>query len=301
MLRSNKSLYIQNFAAILRNPFYIGLIRLKATGETFQGAHSPLIPKHLFDRVQEALDGRMKHRVIRHDLLFRKLIRCKMCGYSLIGEVKRNAAYYRCHTQDCPVKGIRQDVINTALTNRLQMLELSEKEQVCLPAVLRRWQQSEVEGRHAAITALELRIGQITVRLERLTDALIEGLLDKPAYEERKTALLMERREAEEQLAMAKTGQAATEVEKILEFAKSAYSLYVSQSPEEKRELVQIVTSNGVFDGKTLDFPWKFPYGEIANRWQIADGGPKRNTCRIWECLLTVIAKSMKTSRPQAA
>ena len=111
----------------------------------------------------------------------------------------------------------------------------------------------------------------------------------------------MERREAEDQLSAVRTGQAATEVEKILEFAKSAYSLYVSQSPDEKRELVQIVTSNGVFDGETLDFPWKFPYGEIANRWQIKDGGPQRNTCRIWERLLSVMTESMKTSRPQAA
>jgi len=296
--RNGNALYLQNYALVLRNPFYIGLIRLKSSGETFPGAHQPLIPKSLFDRVQDVLDGRTKHRQIKHDLPFRKVIRCHQCGYSLIGEVKHASVYYRCHTRQCPVKGLRQDTINSVLSERLEMLEFGDDERACLPEVLRSWQHNQSESRQSAIAATELRIGQIAARLDRLTDALIDGLLENSAYEQRKTALVGERRELEEHLAKVRSGEAATEIEKILEFASSAYSLYVSQSPQEKRELIQIVTSNASFDGKTLDFTWKFPYGEVANRAHITNGGAKRDTRRILEQLLEAIGGSLNSLSP---
>ena len=293
--RRDNPLYLQNYALVLRNPFYIGLIRLKNSGETFPGAHKPLIPKSLFDRVQDVLDGRTKHRQIKHDLPFRKTIRCHRCGYNLIGEVKRNSTYYRCHTRDCPVKGIRQDAINNVLCERLKMLEFSDDERACLPEVLHSWQHNQFESNQSGIAATELQIGQIAARLDRLTDALVDGLLEKNAYEQRRTALVIERRELEERLANLKSGEAANEIDKILEFALSAYSLYLSQSPDEKRELLQIVTSNVSFDGKTLDFSWKFPYGEVANRPHITNGGAKRDTRRTLEQLLTTLSRGLQT------
>jgi site-specific DNA recombinase len=47
-------------STILNNPFYVGLIRIKRTGEMFRGAHEPLVSKALFDRVHLVLSG--KHR-----------------------------------------------------------------------------------------------------------------------------------------------------------------------------------------------------------------------------------------------
>src|SRR5215831_17324358 len=40
------------FSVMLNNPFYIRLIKLRRTGETFPGCHQPLVSKSLFDRVQ---------------------------------------------------------------------------------------------------------------------------------------------------------------------------------------------------------------------------------------------------------
>src|SRR5213593_4350533 len=76
-------------SVLLNNPFYIGLIRLRRTGETFLGAHEPLISKSLFDRVQKILDGRLNTRSQKHDFLLRRLVACKLCEYSLIGETQK--------------------------------------------------------------------------------------------------------------------------------------------------------------------------------------------------------------------
>src|SRR5262249_3220856 len=75
------------FSVMLNTPFYFGLIRVKRTNEMFPGSHEPLIPKSIFDRVQGILNGKTNTRVQKHDFLFRRLLRCKHCGYSLIAEI----------------------------------------------------------------------------------------------------------------------------------------------------------------------------------------------------------------------
>ena len=96
-------------SVILNNPFYFGLIRLRRTGETFLGVHEPLITKQLFDHVRRVLTGRTPSRTLIHAFTFRRTLRCRECGYSLIGELQKGHAYYRCHTRTCPTTGIREE------------------------------------------------------------------------------------------------------------------------------------------------------------------------------------------------
>ncbi|HLG96912.1 MAG TPA: recombinase family protein [Bryobacteraceae bacterium] len=76
-------------STILNNPFYVGVIRVKRTGDTYPGAHEALISKALFDDVQAVRDGRLNTRKKKYDFLFRRFIRCERCEYSLIGELNR--------------------------------------------------------------------------------------------------------------------------------------------------------------------------------------------------------------------
>jgi hypothetical protein len=56
--KSGKPLYPNSLTLIFNNPFYAGVLRLGSTGETFAGAHEPLIPTALFQRVQAILRGK---------------------------------------------------------------------------------------------------------------------------------------------------------------------------------------------------------------------------------------------------
>jgi hypothetical protein len=42
-------------STLLNNSFYIGLIRIRKTGELFQGAHEPIVSTPLFNRVKAVL------------------------------------------------------------------------------------------------------------------------------------------------------------------------------------------------------------------------------------------------------
>lgn len=99
--RSGGPLNLCSITAMLRNPFYAGIIRLKTTGEHFAGVHKPLIAISLFQEVQAVLDGKLSKRAIKHEFLYRRLFRCGVCNTALIGERQKGIVYYRCHTSTC--------------------------------------------------------------------------------------------------------------------------------------------------------------------------------------------------------
>lgn len=94
-------LSFNGMSTLLRSTFYMGIIRIGTTGETFEGNHQPLITKATFDRVQAVLDGRLYPRIETHCFLYRRLVKCKACRRSLTGERQKGHVYYRCHERAC--------------------------------------------------------------------------------------------------------------------------------------------------------------------------------------------------------
>ncbi|MHB8521893.1 MAG: recombinase family protein [Limisphaerales bacterium] len=281
-----------SLSLILNNPLYIGLIRLKRTGETFPGAHAPLIPKSLFDRVHAALRGHVNARTQRHDFLFRRLLACTHCGYSLIGELQKGHHYYRCHTTPCPTTGIREEAVDEALRRLLGMLQFDDREKAYFAGKLARKAEEWDGERESATKALYLRQAQLQDRLARLTDAFLDGTIEKPLFEERKTALLMERKSLEEQIAeVRQRGQAGPDrLAEFLEPAGRADFLYKMGLADEKRELVKIVTSNRRVNGKTPEFTLSPGFLEVAKRDLVPCGSPYRDTVRIVKELLAKLS-----------
>ena len=124
--RNGCTVTVNTFTAMLNNPFYIGLIYIKTTDETFQGAHAPLIRKVLFDQVQSVLRG---YRPIasgyKHDFRFRRMIRCTGCGAHLIGErAKGRYVYYRCHKPQCGTVCLKEEAVENAFTGIFDLLRL---------------------------------------------------------------------------------------------------------------------------------------------------------------------------------
>ena len=74
---------------MLKNKFYIGIIQVRKRSEEFQGNHQPLISNATFRLTQKApseIEGR-KISGPKHDFMFRRLLKCKKCHYSMSGEI----------------------------------------------------------------------------------------------------------------------------------------------------------------------------------------------------------------------
>jgi site-specific DNA recombinase len=316
--RRGDEVSINGLSTVLRNPFYIGLIRVKRRKETYEGAHDPLVRKSLFDQVQAVLDGKLSARPEKHDFLFRRTVRCTSCNYSLIGEAQKGHTYYRCHTPTCPVTSVREETAEGRISPLFRACQLDPEERTYLQEKIEgmktNWQDEAVARRKG----LELKLSQLAGRRARLTDALIDGLLDRDLFEERQTALLAEKRTLEEQLANldAPGMTGAQKLADFLERLDSAYSLYQSGTPEEKRELIATFTSNWLATGKEVDFAPLPEVRLVAERAQNLFGRverdsprtaddrrlgsrTKRNRSRILDMLLSQLTKLL-TARPGA-
>jgi DNA invertase Pin-like site-specific DNA recombinase len=289
--RSGQPITKNGLSTLLNNPFYMGLIHIGRTGESFAGVHEPLISKALFDRVQDILHGRINTRTQRHDFLFRRRLVCKACRYTLIGETHKSFVYYRCQVRECATTAIREEAVEQALLNRLLMLRLVPDERRYCLEELARLRGDANKRQEEIVSGFQLQLGQIEDRLTRLTDAYIDQLIDKDTFEQRKTTLLMERRQLEDSLAQWQGGKRseADELQKILERGDSAYSAYNSGNLPEKRELVDTITSNRLLDGKSLEVALNDPFDVIASRCKTSDGSPRRDAPRTFTRLLPLL------------
>ena len=157
-------------------------------------------------------------------------------------------------------------------------------------------------------SALRLAIGQSDDRRTRLTDAYLDGAIDKEAFEHRKTALLTERRGLQDALEAPDEELGAAAMLEKFELANTAYLRFDSPITEEKRETVILVSSNLLADGKNVAISLRFPFDQIA-KWRILhNGGPQHDRLRTGGSLcaqrmtrdeMEKLVKSLKSQSPQ--
>ncbi len=297
--RKNTAITRSALAGMLHNPFYMGLIHIKKTGETFRGSHPPLISKSLFDRVQAVLEGKAVQKVRSHDFLFRKLLQCKHCGHRLSGERQKGINYYRCHTKSCPTKCIKEDDIDLELQRILSRIQLTDDEMECFSTYLQRLRVDwEIESQ-SQVKATELQLNQAKERLNRLTDAYLDREIEKELFLQRKDQLLKDIKDLEEK-SKRLTRDASDlpdKTAKFFELLNSLYLTYISGTLDEKRKIVEIVTSNRLVDGKNPLFTLKIPYADLEKRPKMTSGGPQRDKFRtrrqicgqLWEIIISTI------------
>lgn len=136
--RNGKFLSLGNIYLILRTHFYYGTFEYpKESGDWYQGKHTPIITKELFDRVQESI----KEHVIKSEgkeFAFTKLITCGLCGSGITADEKfkklknggvNRYVYYGCtqsNDKNCKGGYIREEDLIEQLTELMDKVELDE-------------------------------------------------------------------------------------------------------------------------------------------------------------------------------
>lgn len=259
---------ITGLSLLLNNPFYCGIVRMRGTGETFKGIHEPLISTALFEQVQAVLTGKTNIRVVKHDHLFRRLLTCGHCNYSLIGERQKGRVYYRCHTRGCATTAVREDVAEERFVTCLSRVRLTDNELTDLHAALAEYDKTWVFDREHLIQGAQLNLDRLKHWADRLTDAFLDSLIDKDMFEARRAKLVLETRAAEERLEALRSSACSIpqQMAEFLERLKSLHSGYNSAISLEKRRLLREITSNRLVFGKNLMITLQEPYLTLANR-----------------------------------
>jgi site-specific DNA recombinase len=295
---------LNGLVTILRNPFYIGLIRIYATEETFRGAHEPLITTELFEKVQDVLAGKRVDRVQNHIFTYSRLIRCGSCGYSLIGERSKGHVYYRCHNRPfknpavCPPTSIREERIDEEILAVLAEVDLANDEVQAARHLVEERRQSRSRELALAEHALKLQDQQIEARLSKLADLLLEGTLDHSLYQTKQKTLIVEQAAIRDRLQELRSDTDAVfkRIAKTVELAKSPSLLYKTAAVSQKRELLKTLLSNLSVSSKNVEITLALPFRLIAERVKDGNGRANRGTCRTWVEILNQLQHHYMTS-----
>lgn len=279
-------------STLLNNSFYMGLMHIQKTGESFIGIHEPIIGKTLFDRVHGVLTGKTNIRTQRHAFQFRRMLACAACQYSLIGERQKGHVYYRCHSTQCAGITIREEIAEKQTSKFFERVQCGEEEKAYFRPKLLQMQETRTIRLDEQIKSQDLKLAQIKDRLNRLTDAYLDQSLDKAMFEERKKSLLMEQKTVEECLMnLNRDGaQQLDRLEKFLELAGNAWLSYQLALPEEKREMVEIATSNRLVGSKNVELEPSLAFQPLLNRPQTTCCDLQRDIPRTWDKILDELA-----------
>jgi DNA invertase Pin-like site-specific DNA recombinase len=290
--RNGGRVNISSLSVVLNNTFYMGLISIHKTNETFVGIHEPIIGKALFDHVHAVLTGKTNTRVHRHDFSYRRMLKCAACHFSLIAERQKGHIYYRCHTRDCPQPCVREETIGTEVSQFFQRIRYDEQEREYYRARIQTLKATWLSRQEDETKNLNLKQSQIKDRLNRLTDAYLDQALDKTMFEERKKNLLLEQKGIEENLmnVTRQNGSSPEKLERFLELAGDAWLSHQWANPDDARRILKIFTSNRQAEGQKIYLEPAPAFAEMASRPQIESCAPERAIPRTWDKIIDTLA-----------
>ncbi len=217
---------------ILHNAFYTGIVKHK--GETYQGAHEPMVSKEMFDLVEDALrknSGRSmtltKHP--QREYLLKGIVRCAWCRMPMWAQTYKNGRrYYREHRNsrslaNCPSHGgsIPCEIADDQMGNIVEAIELGPKWEEEVLAIMSVGDE---------ITRVEEKRQKTREKLRRLGKAYVGGLYDDLEFQRQKALL-----EQELESLVVPEADAAEEAGKLIEQLPQLWS---EATPQERRKLL---------------------------------------------------------------
>lgn len=138
---NGKHLSLSTIQAILKRTFYYGEFEYpKKSGNWYKGVHKPIITKELFEkaRLEIKKKSRKTARIYRKEFAYTKLIKCGLCGSSIIAEEKFKVLkdgsiakyiYYGCDRakdHHCKLHYIREEELIRQLCDIVDQISVDE-------------------------------------------------------------------------------------------------------------------------------------------------------------------------------
>ena len=250
--RKGKPLTKSAIHKMLRNTFYIGTIHFN--GKDYPGAHEPLLNNKLFHAVQVKLGERHQTKIIRHNPLFKGMLRCGHCGGVITWQCQKGRYYGSCqrHRQECKGRRLlREDRLEESLLIRLDEIDDSSagssRLRVLTNALLER--EQPYVGQHRL--SLMKTIKQQLRRFERMEGCLYDdklmGLISEEKYKQKVEHLHNEIDGL--QIRLSRLEELGTGARVVTEKPTSLRELYDGESKVGRRIIMRELFVMTVFDG----------------------------------------------------
>ncbi|MDD4939102.1 MAG: recombinase family protein, partial [Candidatus Omnitrophica bacterium] len=273
--RQKKPLSFSNVHRILTNPFYYGLFLYK--GEIFQGTHSPIIDKDLFDKVQEVIKFRSKPILNKnHYFVFRGFIRCGECGCQITAEIQRGHAYYHCTKKRGPCaqsKYVREENLAQQVKEAIDKVALDDGLFSPMMKELEREKTLLEADKIFAKRNAEIKLKEIEEKLKTLLDLFMDNTISVEEYREKKAQLLNQKVELERN-PLTQDGKWLEQMKSFLTLAHQATSIAAEANFEAQRDFLRSCGSNISLNNGSLAISYRYPWRYIVeNRGNKKWGG----------------------------
>jgi hypothetical protein len=194
----------------------------------------------------------------------------------MVPETQKSHVYYRCAKPACPTKTVREEAVATAIDACLLRTQLGVLDLTDFEGRMEAWINSREDAERER--AWQLRKANLQDRIDRLTDALIDRLIDKEAFGERRQRLAMEEESLEEERReWADKGKKAASMRKLIELANNLVQSHQMAVQAEKRQLVEMTTSNRRVYGKDVYIEPSDWLHEVEDTLGVPVGEPSRD------------------------
>ncbi len=240
--------------------------RLRPKSEWIEIEVPVLIDEDTFRRAGEQLKKNMwqsSRNNTKHEYLLRGLIRCRGCGYKMIGAYKGKYAYYLCmqgrklvqthHEKRCTSKSVRQDRLDEIVWQKI--IELLEKPDLIIEQYKRQKDFAISGETRKQCQKLEQQIQRWDKQIQRLIDAYQTEIITLKELETRKSGLEQKISQSQEQIRNINTVEKnEIDYKKIFDnietFCEAVKRGIENASFEDKRKIIEllveeIIVTNG--------------------------------------------------------
>jgi hypothetical protein len=237
---------------MLRNTFYIGTIHFN--GKDYPGAHEPLLNNKLFHAVQVKLGERHQTKIIRHDPLFKSMLRCGHCEGVITWQCQKGRYYGSCqrHRQECKGRRLlREDRLEESLLTRLDELDAGSGSLALLHALTdvlqARGRPYIGQHRQLIIKTIEQQLRRLERKEDCLYDDRLAGLVSDEKYKQKLEHLHNEINYL--RIRLSRLEEVEKGISIITEKPTSLRKLYDGESKVGRRIIMRELFVMTVFDG----------------------------------------------------
>jgi site-specific DNA recombinase len=254
---------------ILKTHFYYGV--MERCNNMYPHRYPPLITKTLFDEVQDVKAGFKKKpaKLAGQPYIYRGLLRCATCGLAITPEKHKGFVYYHC-TQYNGKHGaawLREEAITEQIGHVFKCLQVPADILASITTTLTELHHQKMEFHTNHVNELMKEQKTLTTMMDNLYLDKLKGSITETAYTkfyhsfrtqlDDITVKLDRLQEAEDNYYITS--------KYVLDLINRAHDLFISSEVDEKRQLINLVLSNLMVDGKNIVYEAHKPFDVFIN------------------------------------
>lgn len=259
--------------ALLQSPFYYGLA--KWGNYTFEHRYERLIPKTLWDSVQDALHGRSNNNSGKRgvkDFLYRGLIRDHYTGRIISTERKKDKYNYLMPwTADGGHKSVNEDVVSGQIARILATLTIPREAVDEVIGYMKQTKDTELIYHQRAVKEFQRDLATNEKRKAQLLTMRLDNEIDKQMFDAKDTELKNEALELRNKIALHQQSNEKVDdtIVAVFEACSEVEENFLKSSEAaSKRAIVKTIFRTLELKDGNLGYSLRFPFSEMQNLGQ---------------------------------